>query len=199
MTVTTQALANAGSGGQQVWVVAPGINPLAPAGAIAATWPRFLQSADFAVLASQRLTLFAIWVPTATVITTISIVSGTTGAGAPTNQWFGLFDQSRTKLRLTSDDTNVAWPANTVKTLTLSAPFTTTYQGLHYIGVLVRAIVVPSLQGAALSAPNSVAAQIAPPTAGNCDTGLTTPATCPATANNFSAGFVANLAYAFIS
>jgi hypothetical protein len=85
--------------------------------------------------------------PSGTVVSSISFWSGTTAAGTPTNKLFGLFDSSRNLLRSSVNDTTTAWAANSLKTLALTATFTTTYSGLYYLGIMVTATTVPTIKG----------------------------------------------------
>ncbi|HEV8420383.1 MAG TPA: hypothetical protein VGR13_03400 [Actinomycetota bacterium] len=122
-----------------------------PTGAIAATiMPRgTFVSANINTLLSQQLYMAAIWLPSNRVITSISVVSGTTALATGVNQLFGLYDSSRNLLRGSNDDTSTAWAANTVKTLNLTSTYTTTVAGFFYLGILVNATTVPSLKGLA--------------------------------------------------
>lgn len=139
--------------------------------------------ANVSVLSSGRLSLVAIDIPIGVTVSSITFVSGSTGITTPTGQWFELRDSSRNLLRKTVDDTTTAWAATTVKTLNLTAPFTTTYGGLHYLGICVVAATPPALIGAQA---NATALGIAPILNGNSNTGLTY-ATAPATADAITA------------
>jgi hypothetical protein len=131
-------------------------------------------------LVSGRLQLVGIMLPTGTTVTNVVFMTGTTAASSPTHQWFGLFDQNRVALRLTTNATNAAWAANTSKLLALTAPFVTTYTGLHYLGVMVAAGTVPTLTGGVTTAQVNT---IPPIAYGSANTGLTTPPGLPFTAN----------------
>lgn len=133
-----------------------------------------------AALASGRLSLAAIYLPAGVALSNISFFSATTAANAPTNQIFGLFDISRNLLRATNNDTTTAWAANSLKTLALTSGFTTTYSGLHYIGIMVTATTVPTLKGNLAKVGGQLSAA-APSMGGTSNTGLTT--ALPATAN----------------
>ena len=139
-------------------------------GAIAETAPGSSPWGAVTVGTSGVAHLHGIYLPKGVTITTISVVSGSTSAGTPTNQWFALCDSSRTVLRVTANDTTTAWNASTVKTLALTSTFTTTYSGLHYIAVCVTATTVPSFRGVPLGTFTGIAPQSFTST-----TGLTTP------------------------
>lgn len=131
------------------------------------------------LLSSGRLSLQAIWLPANVTITSISFWSATTAAGTPTNQLFGLYDSSLNLLRSSTNDTTTAWAANSRKTLSLTSTFTTTYSGLHYLGIMVTATTVPTIKGNTAKTGGQLGAG-APSMGGTSSTGLTT--ALPATA-----------------
>ncbi|MDX2539787.1 right-handed parallel beta-helix repeat-containing protein [Streptomyces scabiei] len=139
---------------------------------------------------SGTLYLVPIWLPKGLVISNLAFVSGGTAASSPTNWWFTLHNSSRVALARTADQTTTAWAANTIKSLAIAqttagtaSSYTTTYSGLHYIGVMIKASTVCSLisEGAVPDVLASVA-----PGFGGTDTGQTTPPTV--TAGAFTAG-----------
>lgn len=132
-----------------------------------------------AVLSTGRLSLQAIYLPAGTVISSISFWSATTAAGTPTNQLFGLFDSSYNLLRSSTNDTTTAWAANSRKNLSLTSSFTTTYSGIHYLGIMVTATTVPTIKGNTAKTGGQLGAA-APSMGGTSTTGLTT--ALPATA-----------------
>jgi hypothetical protein len=132
-----------------------------------------------AVLSTGRLSLQAIYLPINTTITSISFWSATTAAGTPTNQLFGLYDINLNLLRSSANDTTTAWAANSKKTLALTSTFTTTYSGIHYLGIMVTATTVPTLKGNTAKIGGQLNAG-APSMGGTSTTGLTT--ALPATA-----------------
>ena len=91
--------------------------------------------------------LHGVYLPKGTVVTNLTVVSGSVAAGTPTNQWFALCNDSRQVLRYTVNDLTAAWNVNTPKTLGLTSTYTTTYSGLHYIAVVVTATTMPSFRG----------------------------------------------------
>ncbi|MFM9589742.1 hypothetical protein ACKI1J_15545 [Streptomyces scabiei] len=139
---------------------------------------------------SGTLYLVPIWLPKGLVISNLAFVSGGTAASVPTNWWFTLHNSSRVALARTADQTTTAWAANTIKSLAIAqttagaaSSYTTTYSGLHYLGVMIKATTVCSLisEGAVPDVLASVA-----PGFGGTDTGLSTPPTV--TAGAFTAG-----------
>lgn len=117
-----------------------------PTGAIAETCPRWAQISSLSP-ASGDVRLFAITLPAGLTITSITFVSTGTGATTPTHQIFGLYDNAASPnlLRGTVDDTTTAWNANTAKTLNLTTTYTTTYEGLYYVGFLITAATPPDI------------------------------------------------------
>jgi len=150
-------------------------------GALYETFDRNLcNEVNTALLSSGRLSLQAIWLPAGTLISSISFHSATTAAGTPTNQLFGLYDINRNLLATSTNGTTGAWAANSLKTLALTSTFTTTYSGLHYLGIMVTATTVPTIKGNTGRTGGQLQAQ-APSMGGTSNTGLTT--ALPATAN----------------
>lgn len=149
-------------------------------GALYETMDRDLvDEVNTALLSSGRLSLQAIWLPANVTITSISFWSATTAGATLTNQLFGLYDSSLNLLRSSVNDTSTAWAANSRKTLALTSTFTTTYSGLHYLGIMVAATTVPTIKGNTAKTGGQLGAG-APSLGGTSTTGLTT--ALPATA-----------------
>lgn len=132
-----------------------------------------------AVLSSGRLSCQAIWLPAGITISSISFWSATTAGATLTNQLFGLYDSNLNRLATSTNDTSTAWAANSKKTLSLTSTFTTTYSGIHYLGIMVAATTVPTLKGNTAKTGGQLGAA-APSMGGTSTTGLTT--ALPATA-----------------
>lgn len=132
-----------------------------------------------AALSTGRLSLQAIYIPANITINSISFWSATTALATGTNQLFGLFDSSYNLLRSSVNDTSTAWAANSKKTLSLTSAFTTTYSGIHYLGIMIAATTVPTLKGNTAKTGGQLNAA-APSMGGTSTTGLTT--ALPATA-----------------
>jgi hypothetical protein len=154
---------------------------------------------------SGTLYLVPIWLPKGLVISNISFVSGGTAGASLTNYWFTLHNSSKVALARTADQTTTAWAANTIKTLAIAqatagsaSSYTTTYAGLHYLGVMIKATTVPSLVGEG-SMPDVVASPS--PGLGGTDASLSTPPTV--TAGAFTAGAFGTgsgiLAYGYVT
>lgn len=130
---------------------------------------------------SGTLYLVPIWLPKGTVVANITFASAATAAGTPTNWWFSLHNSAKVALARTADQTTAAWAANAKKTLAIAqttagagSSYTTTYTGLHYLGVMIKATTVPSLVSE-----GSIADFLASdsPGFGGTDAGLSTPPT----------------------
>lgn len=100
-------------------------------------------------LATGVMTSVPVYLHAGDVITSISVRSGATAAGTPTNYWFALYSNASTPALLaqSADQTTGAWAANTTKTLALSAPKTITESGVYWVGVMVTATTPPTLLG----------------------------------------------------
>lgn len=146
---------------------------LAPTNAISETIPRHVAGGTAVSLASGTLQLQAIFLPKNVTVTSISFRS-TGAASTPTHWWFSLLNSSRVWLRNTGDQTTTAWGATTTKTVNLSSTFTTTYEGLHYLGIMMTGT-TPTTLPAVTSTTNI--AGVAPILGGTSSTSMTTPIT----------------------
>ncbi|MEU1496044.1 right-handed parallel beta-helix repeat-containing protein [Streptomyces sp. NPDC005732] len=154
---------------------------------------------------SGTLYLVPIWLPKGLVISNITFASGGTAAVTPTNWWFTLHDSTKKALARTADQTTAAWAANTLMTKAIAqttagsaSTYTTTYAGLHYLGVMIKASTNPSLISEG-SMPDVIASPS--PGLGGTDAGLSTPPTVSGagfTAGAFGTGS-GILAYAYVS
>lgn len=102
------------------------------------------------VMTAVRVKLYA-----GDVITNVSVRSGGTAAGTPTNYWFALYSSAATPALLaqTADQTTTAWAANTTKTLALATAQTITVTGYYWVVVMVTATTPPTLLGTIAVAP----------------------------------------------
>lgn len=100
-------------------------------------------------LATGVMTSVPIHLRAGDVVTNVSVRSGATAAGTPTNYWVALYDNASTPALLgqSADQTSTAWAANTTKTLALSSPVTITRTGIYWVGIMVTATTPPSLVG----------------------------------------------------
>lgn len=148
---------------------------------LASTFDRaVISDTNTALLSTGRLGVVAIYLPKGMTINNITFWSASTALVTGTNQWFALFDKDKNKLAVTADDTSTAWAANTAKSLVISGGFLTTYSGLYYLGIMVKATTVPTISTTA-----SLGAIIVRTGSGGnflggvADSGLTNPASCP--------------------
>jgi hypothetical protein len=103
------------------------------------TFPRSQSPVNGASLISGTIALFAVALPKDFPFGHITFVSATTAAVTPTHWWFALCNSSFLQLRGTADQLTAAWPANTAKTLALASTFNTTYEGIHYLALMMTA------------------------------------------------------------
>lgn len=155
--------------------------------------PRNVPKSDQAVLTDGRLHMVLMYLHVGQTITRVAAYSGTTAMGTGANQWAAIFDSSRNKVAISDDDTTTAWGANARKLFAFSTPYVPTTSGWYYIGIMVNvsAGVVPSLLG--ITDLNAVVTAEPPILSGYADTGLTNPASCPATAAALTATAVTPL------
>lgn len=102
------------------------------------------------VITAVRIKLFA-----GDVITNISVRSGATAAGTPTNYWVALYSNAGTPALLSQslDQTSTAWAANTTKTLALAAAQTISKTDFYWAAIMVAATTPPTLLGSIAVAP----------------------------------------------
>ncbi|MFD8072147.1 glycosyl hydrolase family 28-related protein [Streptomyces sp. NPDC059718] len=174
------------SSGNSFGLAQPRDKVLLPSAAKYETFSR-LQASTAVTLVSGQLFLSGILLPKGQVVSNLSYLSDTTAAVSPTHWWFALLDSSLNLLAVTANQTTTAWAASTLKTLPVAtiasgaaSSFTTTYTGLHYIGVMVAASTVPTLVGG-ISIRNAALLRTPYP-GGLSTTALTTPPTFPFTA-----------------
>lgn len=172
----------------------PSMNPWLPTGSFTCNLDRpSVNMANNAVLVSGRIQLAGgIVVAAGQTVTSISFLTGTTAATSPTHQWFCLTDQNGNILGKTTDDTNHAWGANSVKTLALSTPWTPTTDTAVNIGIVITASTVPSLVGATSATSTN---NLTPIIAGSGDTGLTGPSSLGSSVSVFNASTVNPFCY----
>lgn len=179
------------------------VSPLKPTAAKFETFPRSAgnSATSQSALSTERLSMVAIWLPAGTPIGHLSFVSGSTPASEPKNWWFALFNEAREMLAITADQTTAAWAGSTLKELAISetakgleTTFTTTYSGIYYMGVVMKATVVPTLEG--VSPGGTAIGGLAPIICGTSSTGLSVPKTFPYTAGTIN--FANAMLYAYV-
>jgi hypothetical protein len=100
-------------------------------------------------LATGVMTSVPIFLRAGDVISNISVRSGATAAGTPTNYWAALYSSAAIPALLSqsADQLTAAWAANTTKTLALAAAQTITAEGIYWVGIMVTATTPPTLLG----------------------------------------------------
>lgn len=100
-------------------------------------------------LTTEVMTSVPVYLHAGDVITNISVRSGATAAGTPTNYWVALYSNASTPALLaqSADQTSTAWAANTTKTLALATAQTIRESGIYWVGIMVKATTVPTLLG----------------------------------------------------
>lgn len=159
----------------------PAAPTLGPSGTLAETMDRNLATVNTSALTSGTLFLQAIYLTAGQLISNISMISGATAAGTPTNYFFALYSGSRALLAQSANQTTNAWAAQNVKTLAMTTPYRVPTSGLYYIGVMVAATTVPTLHGGPAKS-NAVVASTIPILHGNSTASLTTALPDPAAA-----------------
>ncbi len=161
---------------------APQVYPnLGPTGTIAETHPRELLSETNSTIPNVSGTLWmqAINLMAGQLVSNITISSGTTAAGTPTNYFFALYDINRGLKAVSANQTTTAWAANTMKTLAMTTPYRVPTTGVYYIGLMMTATTVITSKGNTARIVNQLAGQ-APILQGTSTTGLTTAMPDPA-------------------
>lgn len=159
-------------------------------GALGETMNRRLAGSAITITTANAV-YSAIYLTAGTVVTNITFVSGSTAAGTPTHQLFGLYDSGLNKLASTADATSAAWAANSEKTLALTSPYTVTADGIYYLACAVVATTPPTLCGQPQA---TVALNALAPAVAVTDSSNTISTSLPATATA-SAGFPAVYGY----
>lgn len=168
----------------------PSFSYITPAIAKAETLPRWSSITNLgSALISGTQSFQAVWLTEGTLCTSVYFAAHTTPGAALTNQWASLYDQHRNKLVVTADDLTTGWSAFTGKNFTFTAPFRTTYTGIHYIGLMVAASTVPTMAGTGQLGGSISSLTPAQNFRDATNTGLTTPDTAPAVAALGNHGF----------
>ncbi len=178
-TGSAPAWSAAGTGGQSLTLsgttptwTAPGMRARpGPTGCLAETFPRsMIPINQTSMLTSGTILLTAIALQKGQLVSSASFYAGTTALGTGTHQYFSLHDSTLARVALSADDTSTAWGTNTKKTLSFTSAFTVVTTGLHYIGLLVTASIVPTLYGQ--NEASSVVQSDTPIGCGTADTGV---------------------------
>lgn len=175
---------------------------LRPSAAVFETAPRFAVTNAAFPMSVGILYLSAIALPAGFTVGHIAFLTGSAGVTGPNHWWFGLYDSSFVQLAVTADQTSTPWTSNTLKSLAIatiasgaSSTFTTTYRGLHYVGVMVAAGGGPNMVA---TTTGTVGGLMAPIISGQSDTAQTTPPAFPHTATAIGANFT-NAPYGYVA
>lgn len=121
---------------------------------LAETVPRVSAGSNSLGLGSGAMVCSAVWLPAGVTISQLGWCSSGTAAVSPTNQWLALVDENLNILAMTADQTTAAIAADTVYEYPIAtvvggaaSSFTTTYEGLYYIGLVVVASTQPNAVG----------------------------------------------------
>lgn len=149
-------------------------------GVLAETLPRnVITETNTAALTSGTLHMVGVYLRRGQIVNSISFFSATTASGTPTNGFFGLYSSALSKLAETANFTTEAWAANTIKTKSVTTPYTVITSGFYYLAIMLTATTVPTLKGGTTKTASQLAGT-APILHGNSTAGLTT--SIPATA-----------------
>jgi hypothetical protein len=130
---------------------------------------------------SGTLRIYLLPLPAGLVVTSLTFWAGSTAGATLTHSWAALFDVNRNKLAVSADNTGATWAINTSRTFTLTAPYTVPTTQACYVGLVIAGTTIPTIEAVSGLSTTGVRAS-APISGGNADAGLTTPASCPATA-----------------
>lgn len=128
--------------------------------------------------ATGTLYLWAVHLGAGTLVSDVGFVTATTAAVTPAHWWTCLVDQKYKLLAASADQATGAIAASTWFSPALAAAYTTTYSGLHYLGVMIAAATMPTLcsnPSAPLQAMLTGAGAPASVIGGASNTGATTP------------------------
>lgn len=131
--------------------------------------------------ASGTLFMQGIYLPAGITVSNILWHSATTAANTPTHWLLGLYDSARNLLATSTDRTNEAWAAQTLKTIAMTTPYLVPTSELYYCGLMMTATAVITSKGDTAKTSGSLWAQ-PPIMSGASSTGLTTTLPNPAAA-----------------
>ena len=154
--------------------------------------------------------MYAITLPKGVTVTKLGYLSGnyTPATGTITHQWLVLLDNAYNYLAATADKTTTDIGSKTAYDYAIAntqgntgaSSFTTTYEGVYYIGVMVAGTsTMPTLMGFATVASTNMGSSFGVPLAGTnaTDVSLTTP---PTTTQTYHAPTTVNgVAYVWAS
>jgi hypothetical protein len=111
----------------------------------------------------------------------LGFCTGSNAAVAPTHWWAAILDNTYTQQAHSADQTNTAIPASTWQNLAMVTPYTASYTGQHYFGLMFTATTtIPNILAPTFSAAAQLITGSGVPTpvlGGLSTTGLTVPGT----------------------
>lgn len=116
----------------------------------AETVDRLIAGGDIAIAATGVELAIGVPLQAGDTVTSITFITGGTAAATPTAGYAVLRSPAGAKLAQTADFGSTARAANTAFTVPLTAPYTPTAPGLHYVGISFTAGTVPTLRGVSL-------------------------------------------------
>lgn len=172
-----------------------------PAGATAATMPRWAATAISSALAPGTLYVAALSIAAGVTVGNITMMTGTTAKTGGTHGWYVLLDSGLVVRAVTADqiDPATVWGVQKAFYTLPTNSFTTTYSGLYYAGVMVAETsgTMPTFAASAIQ--QTAAISLAPPVfAGASSTSQTTPPAPGTTMGALTGGFNFNF-YAYTS
>src|SRR5881394_3644559 len=113
-------------------------------GCLAATYDRRVSVGAVVAGAatSGTLRMYLMTLPAGLVVSNLTFWAGTTAGATLTHSWAALFDSSRNKLAISSDNTGATWTASTSRTFGVSYTVPTT--AAYYVGLLIAGTTIPT-------------------------------------------------------
>jgi hypothetical protein len=139
-------------------MISPSEFSSSPTGCLGETFPRCLGSSATATQTIGATTgtvyMMGVWLPAGLTITNLNWITGTTAAVSPTHWWLGIANSAGLQQAATADQLTAAIGASALKTVALSATYTTTATGLYYLLLSVTAGTNPTATGLPAPIPN---------------------------------------------
>lgn len=116
------------------WALEGNRDGIMPAGAIAQSFPQIMwnTAAGSSSGIAGKVNMTAVWLQRGSTVTAVN-VPVVAASGTLTHYWAGLADSTGLQLAHSADSTSGTLAASTVRTTNLTAPYVTTYTGLHYV------------------------------------------------------------------
>lgn len=108
---------------------------------------------DVPALATGVMTSVPVYLVEGDLVSTLTFISGGTGAGTPTNYWAALYSPAGALLGQSADKTSTAWAADTAVGFALTTAYRVPRSGTYYAAINVTATTVPTLVGTQAAKP----------------------------------------------